>query len=241
MENRPHPSDPQSNVAKFSGYDPDKYALSNVPLTVLYDESLTPGCPPRLTQQTVGKYLLPTTRELSEVPPKPTISELPDTVIDQMVKKDKAFWVDKPGANAYTLHDAYYNYGMTTEMVKPTRQDVFPRSYQYDLDCVRYRRLHACDGLKQAENERTKPLSAQCRDCNKMHIPALTPFQLAWAKDPGQKRWKYYPDLTATLTPQEIRESMGNVGRPFKNEACNWYYENYPPVKYDCIMRKFAG
>lgn len=51
----------------------------------------------------------------------PTISELPDAVIDQMVKKDKAFWVDKPGANAYTLHDAYYNYGMTTEKVLPSK------------------------------------------------------------------------------------------------------------------------
>lgn len=26
-------------------------------------------------------------------------------------------------------------------------QNVFPRSHQYDLDCVKYRRLHACDGL----------------------------------------------------------------------------------------------
>ncbi|CAH2218221.1 jg19719, partial [Pararge aegeria aegeria] len=31
-------------------------------------------------------------------------------------------------------------------------QDVFPRSYQYDLDCVKYRRQHACDGLKQTLN-----------------------------------------------------------------------------------------
>lgn len=38
-----------------------------------------------------------------------------------MVDKDKAFWVDKPGANAYTLHDAYYSYGMTTEKVLPGR------------------------------------------------------------------------------------------------------------------------
>lgn len=29
------------------------------------------------------------------------------------------------------------------------KQDVFPRSYQYDLDCVKYRRRHACDGLKE--------------------------------------------------------------------------------------------
>lgn len=36
-----------------------------------------------------------------------------------MVKKDKAFWVDKPGTNAYTLHDAYYNSGLTTEKVMP--------------------------------------------------------------------------------------------------------------------------
>ncbi|KOB52014.1 Uncharacterized protein OBRU01_26684, partial [Operophtera brumata] len=136
-----------------------------------------------------------------------------------MVQRDKAFWVDKPGSNAYVLHDAFYNYDMATEKVYPVRQDVFPRSYQYDLDCVRYRRQHACDGLKQPEGERTKAVGAHCRDCRKWKEPGLTSFQLAWAKDPGQKR----------------------VGRPFQNEACNWYYENYPPVKYDCIVRKFAG
>ncbi|CAB3225356.1 unnamed protein product [Arctia plantaginis] len=237
MENSHHPSDPRSNISKFSGYDPDKYALTDVSLTVRTDECLTPGCPPILTQNTVGKYLLATTKELSEYGPKPTIDELPDAVIDEMVKKDKAFWVDKPGANAYTLHDAYYNYGMTTEIVKPTKQDVFPRSYQYDLDCVKYRRRHACDGLKEPGK---KALRAQCRDCGKMHIPGLTPFQLAWAKDPGQKRWRYYPDLTSTLTSEQIRASMESVGRPFQNEACNWYNENYPPMKYDCILRKFS-
>lgn len=50
---------------------------------------------------------------------RPTIGELPDTVINNMVRKDIAFWVDKPGDNAYTLHDAYYDYGMTTEIVLP--------------------------------------------------------------------------------------------------------------------------
>lgn len=50
---------------------------------------------------------------------RPTIEELPDAVINKMVQKDIAFWVDKPGDNAYTLHDAYYDYGMTTEIVLP--------------------------------------------------------------------------------------------------------------------------
>lgn len=56
-----------------------------------------------------------------------------------------------------------------------------------------------------------KALRAQCRDCGKMHIPGLTPFQLAWAKDPGQKRWRYYPDLTSTLTSEQIRASMARL------------------------------
>lgn len=38
-----------------------------------------------------------------------------------MLQKDKAFWVGKPGANAYTLHDAYYNYEMMTEKIKPRK------------------------------------------------------------------------------------------------------------------------
>ncbi|KAI8430811.1 hypothetical protein MSG28_000966 [Choristoneura fumiferana] len=216
MANQPqtpkgHPRDPHSNVPKFGGYDPNNYMLDGVNLTVLTDESLTPGRPP-----------------------------LPAAVIDQMVKRDKAFWVDKPGANAYTMHDAHRDYAMTTEMIKPTHQDVFPRSYQYDLDCVRYRRLHGCDGLKQAKDEPKKPLKAYCRDCRHADQPGLTPFQLAWAQDPGQRRWRYYPDLTANLTAEEIRESMDEVGRPYQNEACNWYYKNYPSVKYDCIVRKFG-
>ncbi|KAG6449115.1 hypothetical protein O3G_MSEX005888 [Manduca sexta] len=117
-------------------------------------------------------------------------------------------------------------------------QDVFPRSYQYDLDCIRYRRQHGCDGLKNTTGDE-KPLGAHCRDCRKF-TKGLTPFQLAWAEDTGQKRWKYYPDLTATMSATEIRRLMDQVGRPFQNEACNWYYKNYPPVKYDCILRKFS-
>lgn len=65
-----------------------------------------------------------------------------------------------------------------------------------------------CQTVKLLRIVVQKPLSAHCRDCGKLHIPPLTPFQLAWAKDPGQKRWRDYPDLTATLTRQEIRASM---------------------------------
>ncbi|KAJ8737681.1 hypothetical protein PYW08_000276 [Mythimna loreyi] len=239
MEKPRHPTNPPSNVAKFGDYDPNKYTITHVSRTVTTDEALNPGCPPHLTQHSIAKFLVPLTRELVEVPARPTINELPDAVIEQMVRRDKAFWVDKPGVNDYVIHDSYHNYGLSTEVVKPVHQEPFPRSYQYDLDCVRYRRTHACDGLLQ-KGENKKPLSAHCRDCSNPNAPALTPFQLAWAKDPGQKRWKYYPDLTATLTLEEIKASMDTVGRPFYNEACNWYYQNYPPVKYDCIIRKFS-
>ncbi|CAH0703505.1 unnamed protein product [Spodoptera exigua] len=167
-----------------------------------------PGCAPHLTQYCIAKYLVPLSKSLTEVPARPTISELPDAVIDHMVTKDKAFWVDKPGLNDYTIHDAYNQYGIFPDVVRPIPQNVFPRSYQYDLDCVRYRRSTACDGLKDTDGKPKKPLSAHCRDCRKLHIPPLTPFQLAWAKDTGQKRWRYYPDLTATLTREEIRASM---------------------------------
>ncbi|XP_021186968.2 uncharacterized protein LOC110373870 [Helicoverpa armigera] len=236
-----HPKNPPSNVAKFTGYDSGNYALADVSRTFTNDECMSSCRAPFLTQHSIAKYLVPLTKELQEVPLRPTISELPDAVIEHVVQRDKAFWVDKPGLNDYTIHDAYYNYGMVTKVVKPTHQDVFPRSYQYDLDCVKYRRSHACDGLKQDGSEESKkPLSAHCRDCRNLNIPALTAFQLAWATDPGQKRWRNYPDLTETLTAQEMRNSMKEVGRPFRNEACNWYYKNYPPVKYDCIIRKFS-
>ncbi|XP_026499620.2 uncharacterized protein LOC113403327 [Vanessa tameamea] len=234
-----HPSCPRSNVSKFKAYHPEKYVIDDVSPTLCTDESLTPNQPPSLTQRTIGKFLQPLTRELVEIPPRPTIDELPDAVIENMVKKDKAFWVDKPGANAYNLHDAYYNYGMTSEKESTPHQDVFPHSYQYDLDCVKYRRKHACDGLKQAQGVQ-KQAAAYCRECDKKIDIKIAPSP-ASTSGSTQKRWRYYPDLTKTLSSKEIRELMMNeVGRPFKNEACNWYNQNYPSVKYDCIIRKFS-
>ncbi|CAH0578124.1 unnamed protein product [Chrysodeixis includens] len=235
-----HPKYPQSNVLKLGGYDPNNYEIVDVSPTLITSEPLLPGRPPCLTQRAVGKFLEPLTRELIEVPPRPTIDELDDAVIDNMVERDKAFWVDKPGANAYTLHDAYNSYGIGAEVLKPTPQAVFPRSYQYELECIKYRRKHACDGLKPQPDGKQIPIKAHCHDCRNLDIPALTPFQLAWAKDPGQKRWRYYPDLTTKLTPQELRKAMVEFGRPFQNEACNWYYSHYAPVEHDCIIRKFS-
>lgn len=53
-----------------------------------------------------------------------------------------------------------------------------------------------------------QPIRAQCRDCTKLNVPGLSPFQLAWAKDPGQKRWRDYPDVAANMTKEEIRLLM---------------------------------
>lgn len=47
-----------------------------------------------------------------------------DAVIERMVKRDKAFWVDKPGTNAYVLHEAYNNSGMTSERLKPGMKNI---------------------------------------------------------------------------------------------------------------------
>ncbi|XP_037978113.2 uncharacterized protein LOC105386482 [Plutella xylostella] len=234
-----HPSEPRSNIAKCDNYDPDKYVIGLTSGTVTTDEALTPNRPPRLTQATVGMYLKPTTRELDVVPPRPTIDELPRAVINRMLAKDKAFLIDKPGADAYTLTDAYYHFGMVTDRITPHHQSVFPRSYQYELECVKQRRLHSCD-KNYEDGEPKKQLPAHCRDCSK-GTAALSAFQLEWAPDPVQRRWRQYPDLTRPLTEEEIRCSMGEVGRPFRSEACNWYYENYPSKKYDTIGRKFSS
>ncbi|XP_050683468.1 uncharacterized protein LOC126978562 [Leptidea sinapis] len=233
-----HPLDPRSNVAKLGGYNPLEYVLDDVSLTVKTDESLTPNRPPCLTQQTVGKFLQPLTRELNEIPLRPTIDELPNAVIDKMVEMDKAFWVDKPGANAYNLHDAYMKSGMTSEKILPHHQDVFPRSYQYDLDCVKYRREHACDAFNRDGGESKDQSGMPCQSCEKSSDPKRP--TVASSENSNQKRWRYYPDVSATLTPNEIQDLMNKLGRPYQNEACNWYYENYPPVKYNCILRKFS-
>lgn len=59
---------------------------------------------------------------------RPTIDELDEAVIDKMVNRDKAFWVDKPGANDYTLHDAYYSYGIFAEVIQPSKIDFLTKS-----------------------------------------------------------------------------------------------------------------
>ncbi|KPI91972.1 hypothetical protein RR46_08398 [Papilio xuthus] len=162
MENT-HPSEPPSNVHKFSGYHPDK----------------------------------------------PYIDDLSNIVIDKMLQKDKAFWVDKPGANAYTLHDAYYNYEMMTERIKPHHQDVFPRAYSYDLDCVKYRRLHACDGLKSSDQD-AKPIAAYCRDCKGGETKRTQSG--VDNDDTSLGRWRQYPNLNTKLPPETIRELMDEYG-----------------------------
>ncbi|KAI5631865.1 hypothetical protein NE865_15424 [Phthorimaea operculella] len=224
------PTEPRSNVAKVGHYDPDKYELVSPTPTVITDEALTPSRPPCLTQRAVALYLKPLTFALDEQPPRPTVDELPEAVIDTMVKKDKAFWVDKPGSNAYVLHDAYYRYGMTTDQVQPHHQEVFPRSYQYDLACVKHRRSHACDEVQGSKNK----TALYCRNCCRLNIPPVPTQEYV------QKRWRYYPDLTAKMSNKEIKELMSEVGRPFRSEACNWYNDNYPSVKYKSYMRKFT-
>lgn len=37
-----------------------------------------------------------------------------------------------------------------------------------------------------------------------------------------------------------LNEKCFRVGRPFRNEACNWYNINYPSAKFDIILRKFS-
>ncbi|KAJ2954325.1 hypothetical protein O0L34_g2581 [Tuta absoluta] len=225
------PTEPRSNVAKVGHYDPDKYVLVSPVPTFITDEALTPNRSPCLTQKAVALYLRPLTFALDEQPPRPTVDELPEAVIDTMVKKDKAFWVDKPGSNAYVLHDAYYRYGMTTDLVHPHHQAVFPRSYQYDLACVKYRRTHACDIEQGTSKNQT---ANYCRNCCRLNIPS-EPTQ-----ENVQKRWRYYPDLTAKMSNMEIKELMSEVGRPFRSEACNWYNDNYPSIRYNYNVRKFT-
>lgn len=52
------------------------------------------------------------------------------------------------------------------------------------------------------------PVGTHCRGCKKWYKPSLTPFQAAWAEDPGQRRWRYYPDLTKNMSSQELRKLM---------------------------------
>lgn len=54
-------------------------------------------------------------------------------------------------------------------------------------------------------------------------------------------RWQEKPKLWSTLQdPCDKRKDMLLVGQPFYNEACNWYYINYPPPNIPFRPKKFT-
>nr|CAH7754754.1 unnamed protein product [Callosobruchus chinensis] len=56
------------------------------------------------------------------------------------------------------------------------------------------------------------------------------------------ERWQEEPNLTAFVEDDPCRRKMDMllVGAQFKNEACNWYYNKYPPPNLKLRFKKFA-
>lgn len=55
-----------------------------------------------------------------------------------------------------------------------------------------------------------KQLPEYCRKCNQKISTEKAPSQTSFISNATQKRWKYYPDLTAKLSSNQIRDMMMN-------------------------------
>lgn len=89
---------------------PKDYFLKNVTANQATSEVFTPSAHPRATQTSIAKYCYPIPADDDEPIDKSSLEQMSDSVLNNWTKAAKALWVDKPGENAYFLHDMYKKY-----------------------------------------------------------------------------------------------------------------------------------
>ncbi|KAF5301773.1 hypothetical protein FQR65_LT08756 [Abscondita terminalis] len=137
---------------------PKDYALEEVSLSQASAPVHTPLGLPRATQPSIGKYCVPIKADDNEPADKSQIEELNKDILEILMKKDKAHWVERPGKNAFFLHDICKTYSVEVEPERDVRfhhkPSLFPRSFKCELDCLEARRLQKlCQKMEQEEKE----------------------------------------------------------------------------------------
>lgn len=94
---------------------PKDYELKNVTNNQTSAPEFTPSALPRATQTTLRKFCSPIQASDDEPADKSSIEELNDRILDRMAKQTKAWWIDKPEANAYFLHDVFKKYSVQVD------------------------------------------------------------------------------------------------------------------------------
>ncbi|XP_063910329.1 uncharacterized protein LOC135127699 isoform X2 [Zophobas morio] len=191
-------------------------------------------------------------------------------LLERWTDNVRAYWVDKPGKNDYFLHDIFKKYSVEVVPSYDDRfkhnERVFYRSFIYELDCMEDERLKKLykkmDREEKEELEKYKIIEEK-NTKNLDGSPCKSEIPFWWRQEVGEEvgedvapktkgvevkydytgmRWQEEPSLTeyAKMGPCKRRGEMALVGKPFRSEACNWYYSHYPPPNIRFVHKRFT-
>ncbi|XP_050295120.1 uncharacterized protein LOC126735208 [Anthonomus grandis grandis] len=242
----------------YPPYPPKDYVLKEQPKIARSSAQFTPDSEPRVTQTSLGIFCAPVEYPEGETPAKVQLSSPNPKILEKWAKDDRAWWVPKPGKDDFFIHDMYKKYNVTMGSYNPAHkhmEKVFNRSYKYELVCLEESRLQKLRNKCEKEENISEALfkSVEKKEHEESHPPmkvldckAVPPF---WWKTVDEQtqvtpaipvpetvqtfsgRWAQEPCLTAVVVDDPCRRKfdMQLVGLPFRTEACNFYYEHYPP------------
>lgn len=248
---------------------PKDYVLKDVSLNQASAEEITPTGLPRATQHSIKKYCYPVPADDNEPADVTQIEKLNDQVLNKWTKDAKAEWVDKPGKNAFLVTEMYNKYSVTVEPSYDVRYQhrprVLQRSYKYEFDCMEQAHWQKlADKVKEEEEGERQFLttcSAERKKANLENVTCQIPPPFWWkvsalpqslsalsvkpeksVYQASYLRWQPVPKLfdEAENDPCRKREILAQFRLPFKNEAANWYYKNYPPPNIKYRPEKFS-
>lgn len=94
---------------------PKDYIIKDVPFTQLSAQEHTPDALPRVTQTNFAKYCSPVERDEHDNSGEVHIETVRPQVLDRWTRAWRAYWVDKPGYNAYNLHNMFKKYTVVVD------------------------------------------------------------------------------------------------------------------------------
>ncbi|KAL3276035.1 hypothetical protein HHI36_020763 [Cryptolaemus montrouzieri] len=151
-------------------WPPKDYVLKDVPKVHQSASEFTPIAIPRVTQPNLGKYLFPI-QYTAEEKVEPQIKEVHPKIIEKWGEEARAWWVDKPGTNAYFLHQLHKESNLDSEVnnnpIFQHKEKVFNRPFSFELDCVEFVRL------KKLQEKSDKERDEKCRYITKIEQAKL--------------------------------------------------------------------
>lgn len=94
---------------------PKDYVLKYVTANQLSSQEFTPDGEVRVTQSNLGKFCFPIPTAEDDSSGGIQLVPVGQEVLDKWAKEWRAYWVDKPGENAYFVHDMHKRYSIVVD------------------------------------------------------------------------------------------------------------------------------